>query len=310
MAKKILITGASGLVGSELKRHLLEKGYEVNTLSRTKSNDKTNYVWDVEKQEIDVDCLIGVETVIHLAGAPVVDEKWTDERKKYIIDSRVKSTKLIYKAIRQLNKHQIKTFVSASAVGYYGDCGDNILTEESAVGQGFLGECCKLWEDAVDEGKALGLRIVKLRTGIVLSTKGGALPQLAMPVKLFAGAALGRGKQWVPWLHINDMVEMYIESMENPNMQGAYNASAPYPVTNATLTKALAKLFHRPYWPIKVPEFVLKAIMGERTQAILMSSNTSAQHILDAGYQFQFTKIEDALQDLYPPTPACPAGRP
>ena len=183
MAKKILITGATGLLGTELKKHLLSKGYEVNTLSRKKDNDVNNFVWDVYKGTIDADCLNGVEAIIHLAGEPVADKKWTDERKKQIIDSRVKSTELLFKTIKSKPDRQLKSFISASAVGFYGDCGDEILTEESPNGYGFLAECCKLWENAVDQGKKLSLRIVKLRTGIVLSNHGGALPQLDKPVK-------------------------------------------------------------------------------------------------------------------------------
>lgn len=299
MTKKILITGATGLVGTELKKHLLNKGYTVNTLSRKKGKDPNSFVWDVYKGTIDANCLNGVDAVIHLAGEPVADKKWTDERKKQIIDSRVKSTELLLKSIKSKPDHQIKTFVSSSAVGFYGDCGDEILTEESPNGYGFLAECCKLWEDAVDQGKKLSLRIVKLRTGIVLSTKGGALPQLAQPVKLFAGAALGTGKQWTPWLHIDDMVEMYIEAIENLKMENCYNACAPFPVTNTALTKAIAKQLHRPVWPFNVPKKVLALLMGERVEAVLMSNNTSAQKILDAGYKFKFTHLEDALKDLY-----------
>jgi len=299
MAKKILITGATGLVGTELKKHLLNKGYEVNTLSRKKGNDPNSFVWDVYKEKIDSNCLNGVDAVIHLAGEPVADKKWTDERKKQIIDSRVKSTELLFKTIKSKPDHQIKSFVSSSAVGFYGDCGDEILTEESSNGYGFLAECCKLWEDAVDQGKKLSLRIVKLRTGIVFSTKGGALPQLAQPVKLFAGAPLGTGKQWTPWIHIDDMVEMYIDAVENLKMENSYNACAPFPVTNSALTKAIAKQLHRPVWPIKVPKKALALLLGERVEAVLMSNNTSAQKILDAGFKFKFTHLEDALKDLY-----------
>ncbi|WP_293305942.1 TIGR01777 family oxidoreductase [Pedobacter sp. UBA5917] len=299
MAKKILITGATGLVGTELKKHLLGKGYIVNTLSRKKGKDTNSFAWDVYKGIIDADCLNGVDAVIHLAGEPVADKKWTDERKKQIIDSRVKSTELLFKTIKSRPDHQIKSFISSSAVGFYGDCGDEILTEESSSGYGFLAECCKLWEDAVDQGKKLSLRIVKLRTGIVFSKKGGALPQLAKPVKLFAGTALGTGKQWTPWLHINDMVEMYIEAIENVKMENCYNACAPFPVTNKALTKALAKQLHRPVWPFNVPKKVLALLLGERVEAVLMSNNTSAQKILDAGFKFKFTHLEDALKDLY-----------
>ncbi|TCD12483.1 TIGR01777 family protein [Pedobacter frigidisoli] len=303
MVKKILITGASGLVGTELKKHLLSKGYEVNTLSRKKGNEPNSFVWDVYKGTIDENCIDGVNSIIHLAGEGVADKAWTDERKKLIIDSRVKSTELLFKTIKSKPGHQIKSFISSSAVGYYGDCGDEILTEESPNGFGFLPECCKLWEEAVDQGKKLSLRIVKLRTGIVLSNYGGALPQLDKSVRLFVGAALGTGKQWTPWLHISDMVEMYIEAVENLKMQDCYNACAPFPVTNKTLTQAIAKHLHRPFWPIKVPKKAIELLMGERAEAVLMSNNTSAQKILDAGFKFKFTHLDDALRDLYSPSP-------
>lgn len=299
MAKKILITGATGLVGTELKKQLLNQGYEVNTLSRKDNSDPNNYLWDVYKGEIDANCLNGVNAIIHLAGEPVAEKKWTEERKQQIIDSRVKSTELLFKAIKLTPEHQVKSFISASAVGYYGDCGDEILIEESQNGYGFLAECCKLWEDAVDQGKKLSLRIVKLRTGIVLSTKGGALPQLDKPVRLFAGAALGTGKQWTPWLHIDDMVAMYIYALETFNMENSYNACAPFPVTNEGLTKAIAKHLHRPFWPIKVPRKGIELLMGERAEAVMMSNNTSAQKILDTGFKFKFTHLDDALKQLY-----------
>lgn len=299
MAKKILITGATGLVGKALQEHLINKGYKINTLSRKKSSNPNSYVWDVEKQQIDPKAFDEVCAIIHLAGEAVADKKWTPERKKQIIDSRVKSTELLYKTLSSIPNHQVKAIISSSAVGYYGDCGDEILTEESENGYGFLAECCKLWEQAVDEGKKLSLRVVKLRTGIVLSTKGGALPQMALPVKLFAGSALGTGKQWIPWLHIDDMAEMYIHSLENLQTQGAYNACAPFPVTNSTFTKALANQLHRPFWPIKTPKKAIELLMGERVEAVLMSNNTSAQKILDSGFKFKFTHLDDAFRDLY-----------
>ncbi|WP_231464446.1 MULTISPECIES: TIGR01777 family oxidoreductase [unclassified Pedobacter] len=299
MAKKILITGATGLVGSSLKKLLLSKNYEVNTLSRKPEKEANAYQWDVYKQEIDSRCLDGVDAIIHLAGEGVVDKKWTAERKQQIIDSRVKSTALLYKAIAENKNHQIKTFISASAVGYYGDCGDEILTEDSPNGFGFLADCCQLWENSVDEGKKHSLRVVKIRTGIVLAKDGGALPPLALPVKLFAGAAIGTGKQWVPWLHIDDMTGIYLEALENIKMAGSYNACAPFPVTNKGLTKAIAKELGRPVWPINVPKKALEIIMGERADAILMSNNTSAQKLLDAGYIFKFTQIQDALKNIY-----------
>ncbi|RNL54956.1 TIGR01777 family oxidoreductase [Pedobacter jejuensis] len=298
MAQKILITGATGLVGSALKTKLLGMGYQVNTLSRKPEGENT-YRWDVKKQEIDAACLNGVDAIIHLAGEPVADKKWTDERKKEIIDSRVKSTELLLRTVKESQSHNIKTFISASAVGYYGDCGDEILSEESPNGIGFLADCCKLWEQSVNEAKKLGLRVVKLRTGIALSKDGGALPQLDMPVRLFAGASIGTGKQWTPWIHNDDLVNMYVAALENINMDGNYNACAPFPVTNIALTKAIAKELHRPFWPIKVPKAALDLLLGERVVAVLMSSNTSAQKLLDSGFKFKFTRVEEALADIY-----------
>jgi len=302
MPKKILITGATGLVGTELKRQLLDKGYEINTLSRKSNNDPNNFTWDVYKGQIDANCMSGVDAVIHLAGEGVADKKWTDQRKKQIIDSRVKSTELLYQTLKSHPDNQVKAFVSASAVGYYGDCGDEILTEDSPNGYGFLAECCQLWENAVDEGKRLSLRVVKLRTGIVLSNDGGALPQLDKPVKMFTGAAIGTGKQWTPWIHITDMVGMYIYALENILIEGNFNACAPFPVTNTGLTKAIAKQLNRPFWPIKVPKKALELLLGERVDAVLMSNNTSAQKILDAGFKFEFTNLDDALNNLYSKT--------
>ncbi|MCX2573246.1 TIGR01777 family oxidoreductase [Pedobacter sandarakinus] len=299
MAKKILITGASGLVGTALKKQLLDQGYEVNTLSRKGNGKPNNFTWDVYKGEIDVKSLNGVDAIIHLAGEGVVDKKWTKERKQQIIESRVKSTALLHQAIRSNPDHRVTTFISASAVGFYGDGGDGILTEETAKGFGFLADCCKLWEDAVDDGRKLGLRVVKLRTGIVLSNDGGALPQLDKPIRFFVGAPIGTGKQWTPWLHLDDMVAMYIDAITNTKMEGSYNACAPFPVTNLGLTKAIAKHLHRPVWPIKVPRKILEMAMGERVEAVLMSSNTSAQKILDVGFKFKFTHLDDALSNLY-----------
>jgi len=299
MAKKILISGATGLVGTALRKRLQERGFLVNILSRKPGNLPNTFIWDVYKQTIDYHCVDGVDAIIHLAGEPVADKKWTDERKKQIIDSRVMSTELLLNAIVSNPNHQIKSFISASAVGFYGDCGDEILTEDSNKGFGFLADCCQLWENAIDQAKKLSLRVVKLRTGIVLSNEGGALPQLDKSVRLFVGAALGNGKQWTPWIHLNDMVDMYIHAIENINMEGAYNACAPFPVTNEGLTKAIAKHLHRPFWPIKVPKKGIELLMGERAEAVLMSNNTSAQKILDADFKFQFTHLDDALSQLY-----------
>ncbi|MGY3054993.1 uncharacterized protein (TIGR01777 family) [Pedobacter sp. UYEF25] len=301
MGNKVLITGGTGLIGRKLVETLLAKKYDVAILARKYTTIKNVevFLWDVENEQIDARCLENVRVVIHLAGASVVDEKWSTERKQEIIDSRVNSTKLLYKTIQAQETNLVKTFISASAVGFYGDCGEEILTEESPVGYGFLADCCQLWEQSVEEGEKLGLRVVKLRTGIVLSTEGGALPSFDKPIRMFVGSALGTGKQWTPWIHIDDMVGMYIESLTNSTMSGSYNATAPFPVSNKEMTRLIANELHHPFWPLKVPRKALELLMGERTDAILMSSNTSAQKILDAGFKFKFTRLPEALNALY-----------
>ena len=300
MKQQILITGATGMVGKKLIAILHAMGYGISVLSRKKTPLKNAkvFLWDVYKQTIDPKCMEGIDTIIHLAGEPIADKKWTKERKQQIIDSRVLSTELLYKTIKE-SKADVKQFISASAVGYYGNRGDEILHETSGPGTGFMAECCKLWEDAVDEGLKLGLRIVKFRIGFIVARKEGALVSLDKPIRFFVGAPLGSGNQWMPWVHLDDIVSMFVKALENPEFKGSYNACAPYPVTNATLTKAVAKALNRPVWPVKVPEIVLEMILGKMSDVVTLSTNTSAQKLLDTGFIFKFTHLEAALADIY-----------
>ncbi|PYF70005.1 TIGR01777 family oxidoreductase [Pedobacter nutrimenti] len=300
MEKHILITGSTGMVGKALLKTLLKRGHRVSVLSRKplKIKGVTVYLWDVYEEKIDKNCLNGIDTIVHLAGENIAEKKWTKERKRQIIESRTKSAALLYKTILE-QPNQVKSFISASAVGYYGDCGEEILTEESDNGYGFLASCCREWENAVDKGKTLSLRIVKLRTGFVLQKNQGGLAAMEKPIRFFAGAALGNGQQWVPWIHIIDMVRIYCYAIEQNLMMGSYNACAPYPVTNKTLTKSIAKNLHRPVWPFNVPESLLKTILGEMSIVALMSTNTSAQKLLDSGFTFNFTQLDTALKDIY-----------
>ena len=300
IVKKVLLTGASGLVGAKLIKSLLNKGFEVAVLSRTPSSFPliNAYQWDISKQEMDLKALEGVDTIIHLAGAGIADKRWTKSRKQEIIDSRVESTRLLYKSIR-LTKAPIKTFISASATGFYGDRNDEILNEESNAGSGFLAECCRQWEDAVSEGSSMGIRVVKLRIGVVLSRRGGALSELSRPVNLFVGAALGSGKQWMPWIHLKDLVSIFEKSIENHDLTGTFNACSPFPVTNLEFTKILAKKLFRPVWPIRVPSFVLKLLLGEMSSVILNSNRCNPQRIIDSGFRFRYLYLEDALNEIY-----------
>jgi uncharacterized protein (TIGR01777 family) len=299
MTKHVLITGATGMIGKALIKALLEKKYRISVLS-TRPRFMANvqvFKWDVSKRRIEAACFTGVDTIIHLAGENIAKEKWTDRRKQQIVDSRVLSTELLLNTLKTTD-HQVTTFISASAVGFYGDRGDEILTEASEHGTGFLAECCARWEDAVQSAADIGLRVVKFRTGFIISNAEGGLPAMTLPIKWFVGAPLGTGKQWVAWIHMKDMVGMYLHALENP-IEGTFNATAPNPVTNKTFTKALGSFLHRPIWPIAVPAKVIELFMGEMSVIALMSTNTSVQKILDTGYAFHFSQLQEALSDIY-----------
>jgi uncharacterized protein (TIGR01777 family) len=297
--KGILITGGSGLIGKALTEALLKKGYKVSHLSRNPGHDPRieTYIWNVEKNIVDGSCLDGISTVIHLAGTGIADKRWTDKRKKLLIESRTKSIRLVYELIKKI-PNQVKTIISASAIGYYSDRGDELLYEESKPGDDFLANCCIEWEKAVDEGDALGLKITKLRTGVMLTKEGGALPQIALPVKLGLGATFGSGKQWIPWIHWQDVVNIYLFALEN-DLPGTFNMVAPTPVTNKELTKAIAEQLKRPIWLPNVPGFMLKLIFGELSILILGSINVSAEKIIKEGFNFEYPDLKAALKEIY-----------
>lgn len=288
------------MLGKQLITTLLAGGYQVSILSRKPRQIKgvTVFLWDVNKQEIDVNCIEGVDSIIHLAGENVSEGKWTEKRKKEIIDSRVLSAQLIMKTLSE-HKHQVKDFISAAATGYYGDQGKEKLTEEHTPGEDFLATCCIQWEAAADKATKLGLRVAKIRTGVVLAKDAGALPVMSLPIKFFAGAPLGSGKQWVPWIHHQDLTNIYLHILENKTLHGVYNACAPYPVTNNMMTKAIARQLHRPVWPFNVPSAVLKLILGEMSVIVLNSTHTSVQKLIETGFQFRFNELDQALSDIY-----------
>jgi uncharacterized protein (TIGR01777 family) len=300
MNKNILITGGSGLLGRQLTKELLSKGYFVSHLSRSRGKDPKvkTFLWDVAKNQIDEHCIDGIDAIIHLAGAGIADKRWSDERKREIVQSRTRSISIIYELLRK-KAHKVHSVISASGIGYYSDRGDELLTEESPAAHDFIGACCIEWEDAVDRGLELGLRTVKFRTGVVLDKTGGALPQLALPVKLGIGSPLGSGKQWVPWIHPADVVGMYMMAIESEELTGAYNMAAPEPVTNKELTKAVAKQLHRPLWALRVPAGIIKLLFGEMATLVLGSTKASVQKIIQAGYQFKYPNVQSALKEIY-----------
>lgn len=300
MSKHILLTGGTGLIGKQLTEYLLSKNYTVSHLSRKPGTDArvATYLWDVNKGEIDEHCIDGVDTIIHLAGTGIADERWTEERKKEIIESRTKSIQLVYDVLKK-SPHNVKTVISASGVGYYSDRGNDVMTETCAPAHDFMGTCCVAWENAVAEGEKLGLRVVKFRTGVVLSKEGGALPKIAAPVKFGVGAALGTGKQWMPWIHECDVIYMYRFAIEHEELSGTFNMVAPEPVTNKQFTRAIAKVLNRPFWLPNVPAFALKLALGEMSTVVLGSTNASAKKIKAAGYSFSYPELSTALKDIY-----------
>lgn len=301
MNKNILITGGSGLLGRELTKELLALGYNVSHLSRSHGKDPhvKTFLWNVNKGQIDPHCIDGVDTIIHLAGAGIADKRWTNERKHEIINSRTKSIGLIYGLMKE-KAHKVHLVISASGINYYGsDRGYELLTEDTQPSADFISDCCIQWEKAVDEGEQFGLRILKFRTGVVLTTEGGALPQLAMPVKWVVGSPLGTGKQWVPWIHHQDAIDTYLWGLENEQLTGVYNMIAPLPVTNKELTISVAKQLRRPLWAPNVPAFLIKLLFGEMASLVLGSTKASAQKIENAGFNFKYPDIASALKEIY-----------
>jgi len=297
---KILISGGSGLIGSELTKLLLAKGHVVSHLSRSKSSENNipTFVWNLAKGEIDEAAFDGVEAIIHLAGAGIADGRWTEQRKKIIIDSRVDSANLLYQKAKEL-KTPLKVFISASGISYYGmDTTENIYSETDPPSDDFIGTCCVLWEKAADQFSDL-TRVVKLRTGIVLSANGGALEKIAQPVKFGFGAPLGSGDQWVPYIHIDDLCEMYLAAIEKENYHGVYNAVNGDHVTNTDLTKATAKALKKPLWLPNVPSFVLKTVFGEMGRLILEGSRASAEKVKKAGFDFEYNTLLESLDSIY-----------
>jgi uncharacterized protein (TIGR01777 family) len=297
--KSILLTGGTGLIGRHLTEQLLARGFKVSHLSRSPGKDSrvTTFLWDVEKGQIDANCLDGVDTVVHLAGANIAEKRWTEKRKKELIASRTESIGLIY-GLMSKAPNGVSSIISASAIGYYSDRGDELLTETSPPANDFLARCCVAWEAAVDAGKKPRLRIVKMRTGVVLD-KEGALDKMAIPINFYVGSPIGNGRQWIPWIHWQDVIDMYLFAIENDRLEGAYNMAAPNPVTNKQLTRAIAKQLHKPLWAPNIPAFILKLLMGEMSTIVLGSTKVAAQKIEDAGYHFKFPVLESALNDIY-----------
>ena len=296
----VLITGGTGLVGKHLCKRLKEKGYDVAILSRTRKQETAipTYTWDLDKKEIQKEAIDTADYIIHLAGANIGDKRWTAKRKQIIIDSRVKTGQLIFSKIKEQNK-DLKAFISASAIGYYGTITlDKIFTEADPPANDFLGDTCRQWEQMTDRFKDLGIRAVKIRTGVVLTGQGGALSKMTAPVKMGIGSAVGNGRQYLPWIHIDDLCDIYIKAIEDTQMKGAYNAVAPDQKTNKEFTQTIAHILKKPFWFPNVPAIAMKLMFGKISEILLRGSRISSNKIKKTGYNFLFPDLESALADL------------
>jgi hypothetical protein len=291
---KILITGASGLLGTALQKSFNEKGYEMLLAGRGKPKNANEIEWDVEAGFAEPEKLEGIEAVIHLAGEPV-SGRWTDEKKRKIHDSRVLGTRSVVEALSGLQAKP-KVFVSASGIGYYGDRGDDVMTEMSGPGDTFLAKVCRDWEAEARRAEDVGIRTVLVRTGIVLSKHGGALAEMLTPFKFGVGGVVGSGKQWMSWLALDDIIAIYNHVLEDESMRGAFNATSPDPVTNEEFTKALGSVLYRPTI-LPLPEFAVNLIFGEMGDALLLDSTRAVpKRLEEAGFEFKFTDLTTALK--------------
>jgi uncharacterized protein (TIGR01777 family) len=298
MAHKILITGAGGLIGQRLTALLLKNGHAVSHLGRSlgKSN-VPSFTWNLASRTIDARCLDGVDTIFHLAGANVAERRWTASRKKEILSSRVDSTQLLAEALKK-NTNSVRTFISASAIGYYGfNDPEKIFTEDDPSANDFLAQVTSQWEQAADEIEKLTIRTAIIRIGIVLSSKGGALSAMTMPIRNGIGAVLGSGKQMLSWIHIDDVCRMFVLAVESQNINGAYNAATNW-CSNEEITHSIGAVLQKKIWLPAVPPFVLKLMLGEMADIVLNGSKVSSEKIVRAGFKFEFTDLQVTLRNL------------
>jgi uncharacterized protein (TIGR01777 family) len=301
--KRIIITGATGLIGKKLVKALIDRGDKLIIFSRdaekAKSifpNAKECFEWDYRKPELWISKLENSDSVIHLAGINLFAKRWNDSFKKDVLESREVSTKNLVDAIITCNKKP-EVFISASGIGYYGDCGDKILTETSPNGNDFLANVCEVWERESQRAGEYGVRNVQVRTGLVLSIEDGALKQMLPPFKYFIGGPLGNGKQWASWLHIDDIVGIYLYAIDCMELTGTVNAASPNPVKMKEFAKILGQVLNRPSL-FPVPKFMLRIVVGEAAEVVTASQRIDIKKLLNSGYHFKFSELEKALHNL------------
>jgi len=292
---RILITGASGLIGTALQRSFDEIGHELLLASRKEAKDSQHIQWDVEKGFSEPERLEGIDAVVHLAGESVFGLSWSDAKKKAIRDSRVDGTRSVVEAISKL-KARPNVLVAASAIGFYGDRGDEEMTESSAAGDTFLAEVSKEWESEARRAEDAGIRTVLLRTGIILSKDGGALGTMLLPFKLGIGGVVGSGKQWMSWISIDDHIRVINYAIEYENVRGAVNSVSPNPVTNGEFTKTLGEVLYRPTI-LPLPSFAVNMVFGEMGDALLLASTrVMPKRLEDAGFEFKYPELKTAIE--------------
>jgi uncharacterized protein (TIGR01777 family) len=300
MKKNVLITGGTGSIGKSLTKLLLDRNYTVSILTR-KSVENTPgvfyYLWDVSNNSIEEQAVLNADYIIHLAGENIADKRWTSKRKQEILESRTQSAQIIQTVLKKYNK-KVDAFVSASGIGYYGAImGEGICTENTLPATDFIGTVCQEWEKAADTIGVLGIRTVKIRTGLVLGKNEGILNKLAPLFKRGFGSALGTGRQYMPWIHVHDLCMMYIEALENTNMTGPYNATMNDSTTNFKFSVALSAVYDYTLWLPNVPSFLIRLGMGEMSCLVLTGRRVSSDKIKRLGFRFQFKNLRKALKD-------------
>jgi len=296
----ILITGGTGLIGTAVCNLLKSKSYNVAVLSRNKQLEGVkSFYWDYERGILDEEAIEFADVIVHLAGENISNKRWNKNQKQKIFDSRIKTVDLLF-AKTEKAKSKPHGFISTSAIAYYGtETCDKIFTENDGPGEGFLPQTVMAWEKSVDKFSKLGIRTLKLRTGVVLSKTGGAFEKMSAPVKLGLGAALGTGKQYIPWIEISDLAEMFLFAIENNKLNAVYNAVAPNYINNYDFMKILASSMNKAFFMPNIPAFIIKLLYGEMSVILLEGSRISSEKIQSAGFDFKFKNVEDVVKGFF-----------
>lgn len=298
MGKTILLAGGTGLIGMKLSSQLREQQYVVRILTRAPGRPGT-FAWNPAKGEIDPAALQGVDYVVNLAGAGIADKRWTAARKRELVDSRVQAARVLAEAFARMDTKP-QAYISASAIGYYGNSGEQLLSESTLpVDESFMVDCCRQWEAAADQVADLGIRTVKLRIGVVLAQEGGALAEIARPLRWGLGAYFGDGQAWWSWIHREDVCRIIQWAIEQPNMAGVFNAVAPHPVRGKDLVQAAAKALNQPRLILPAPSIAIRLALGEMSAVVLNSNRVSSKKLEETGFKFLYPEVTEAMHAIF-----------